>query len=162
MTRKKKFILTEAAATIPLVKRILVDIRVARARLNSIHRLQRTKKLNTAKRHELITESRNLRTTLRQLLDEAAALGVEVSEGVRCEALFAFEHQWIGPAGDHKIRPAYFAYSDALDTIREWFFADWPEHRHPPAATWWNQFRTKPAVAKTRATGRQTVSSGSA
>jgi hypothetical protein len=92
-------------------------------------------------------------------LSEAAYLGVEITPGVRCEALFPFEHQWVGPQGDNKIRPAYFVYNDVQDTIHEWFFSGWPNDRRHVNAAWWRQFRPTP-VSRLHSHGQQPVSSG--
>jgi hypothetical protein len=81
---------------------------------------------------------------LADALREASELGVEITPGVRCEALFSFDHQWIGPEGDNKIRPAYFVFNDAQATIEEWFFSGWPSDRRKVNPKWWHQFRQTP------------------
>lgn len=136
----------------PLVRQILRDVRETRCRLNAIARSQKQRGLTPKRRHDLQHQVRVNRGVLRQALDEATELGIEITDGVRCEALFPFEHRWIGVAGDGRIRSAYFVYSDGSDTIREWCFASWPDFRHPPAAIWWNQFRPGQRVPGTAAT----------
>jgi hypothetical protein len=142
----KTFILTEAAAMVPLVRRILRDIRASRARLSRIQRRLAQGRLTKAERDPLARESQDLRRNLAACLAEAESLGVEITPGVRCEALFPFEHQWIGPRGDGKLRPAYFVYSDAEPTIRKWFFSGWPRDRRVCSSHWWQTYR--PGVAR--------------
>lgn len=155
MTKTRgSFILTEAAQTLPLVRRILRDIREARSRLCRLERSQRASASETA------GERRRWRELLANCLSEAAYLGVEITPGVRCEALFPFEHQWVGPQGDNKIRPAYFVYDDAQATIHQWFFSGWPKDRRHVNSTWWRQFRPTPA-SRLKPSAQGTVGSGS-
>lgn len=145
MDRQKYFILTEAAATVPLVRRILVDVRRLRAERSRLERSIRLEEGKGADHEERLV---HVRRELAACLAEARTLGVEITSGVRCEALFPFEHQWVGPSGDGRIRLAYFVYNDALPTIRHWFFAGWPNDRRCCAEIWWSQFRgRRPAVA---------------
>lgn len=138
--RRRLFILTEAAATLPLVRRILVDVREARARLC---RLKRGRPNGD--------ERRDLSARLVELLAEAGRIGVEITPGVRCEALFPFEHQWIGPKGDGQLRLACFVYSDAEPTIRRWAFAGWLSEPRPCPAEWWRHFRPGQSLPRRRA-----------
>lgn len=147
------FILTEAAQTLPLVRRILRDIREARSRLC---RLDRSRNVSSAER---AAERRRWREQLAACLAEAVYLGIEITPGVRCEALFPFEHQWIGPQGDNKIRPAYFVYNDSQETICQWFFSGWPNDRRQVNPAWWRQFRPTPAH-RLRAAEKPRVATG--
>ena len=141
ITRHRNFILTEAAQMLPLVRRILRDVRAARSRLSRIDRLLRQDATN----RQRLREDRGFwRGELAAYLTEAAMLGVEITAGVRCEALFPFEHQWVGPQGDNKLRPAYFVYSDAEPTLKEWFFSGWPNDRRKINPKWWHQYRPTP------------------
>lgn len=133
MKTAKSFLLTEAAAMVPLVRRILRDVRSLRSEL--ARRQAGPSGALTAQRR------RALESELAFCLEESARLGVEITPGVRCEALFPFEHRWIGAGGDGKLRPAYFVYNDANETIREWFFAGWPSERREPAPEWWTVYR---------------------
>lgn len=142
-TARGAFILTEAAQMIPLIRRILRDVREARSRLCQIHRALAP--LVEADRPDLVEERRRWRRRLADCLAEAGCLGIEITPGVRCEALIPFEHQWIGPQGDGKIRPAYFVYNDAQNTITQWFFSGWPNDRRKVNPRWWGQFRPAPS-----------------
>lgn len=150
-TTRGTFILTEAAQMLPLVRRILHDLREARSRLCQINRRLRQTALSEDRdaidpeREALVAERRLWREKLADCLAEAGFLGIEITSGVRCEALFPFEHQWIGPNGDGKLRPAYFVYNDAQNSITEWFFSGWPNDRRKVNPRWWRQFRPAPA-----------------
>lgn len=141
MKTQRYFILTEAAAMLPLVRQILIDVREARSRIARLRRERDRAELNNSERAMLNRQWRHWGRKLANCQDEAITLGVEITPGIRCEALFPFEHQWIGPAGDGKIRPAYFVYSDAHSTIREWFFDGWPNDRRPIWPSWWETYR---------------------
>jgi hypothetical protein len=140
--RRGTFILTEAAERLPLVRRILRDVREARSRLSRIDRMLTG--LGEEARRRMEFERETYRRTLAEALRESSELGVEITPGIRCEALFAFDHQWIGPEGDNKIRPAYFVYNDAQSTIEQWFFSGWPSDRRKVNPKWWHQFRQAP------------------
>jgi hypothetical protein len=141
MKAQRYFILTEAAAMLPLVRRILIDIREARARIAHLRKLRGRAELTNAERATINRQWRHWGRKLANCQDEAITLGVEITSGIRCEALFPFEHQWIGPAGDGKIRTAYFVYSDAQTTIEEWYFDGWPSDRRPIWPSWWETYR---------------------
>jgi hypothetical protein len=143
-TRRGTFILTEAAQTLPLVRRILRDVREARSRLCRLNRVGVGTTEIARKAHQ--EERQRYRQQLSACLEEAAGLGVEITPGVRCEALFAFNHQWVGPDGDFKIRPAYFVFGDACDTISEWYFSGWPSDRRRVNPKWWHQYRPTPTA----------------
>lgn len=143
-TKKETFILTEAAEMLPLVRRILRDIRQARSQISRCRR--RPASVGTGAIHTVVDERRRWQDRLDLCLAEAAQLGIEITPGVRCEALFPFHHQWVGEEGDQKIRPAYFVYSDAEPTIRSWFFSGWPHDRRAVNARWWHQFRRTPTA----------------
>lgn len=141
MHGRRNFILTEAAAMIPLVRQLLVEVREGRARLAHLERQTHhgtPTDTNSSRRER---EQKICRDQLADALTELSRLGVEVSPGVRCEALFPFEHQWTGPKGDGKIRPAFFVFNDAQSTIDEWYFAGWPGDRRKVWPHWWQQFR---------------------
>jgi hypothetical protein len=141
MKPRRYFLLTEAAAMLPLVRQILVDVREARARAAHLqHELARTD-LGEADRAALAEQQRHWRDQLRGCLDEADRLGVEITAGIRCHALFPFEHQWIGPHGDGKIRSAFFLYNDAQPSITHWYFAGWPHDLRKVWPHWWKQHR---------------------
>lgn len=123
-----------------LVRQILRDVRETRSRIN---RLDRLCAVNKPARPEWLAERALCREQLRACLVEAESLGIEITPGVRCEALFPFQHQWVGPQGDNKLRPAYFVYSDAQTTITEWFFSGWPNDRRKVNPRWWRQFRSR-------------------
>ena len=141
MKAKSFLILTEAAAMVPLVRRILVDVREARSRLCAIEHRCRRVEWTACERTELKRRGLYWRDRLSGCLAEAEQLGVAITPGVRCEALFPFEHQWIGARGDGKVRQAYFIYNDALPTIRYWYFSGWPKDRRRIAPHWWNHYR---------------------
>lgn len=143
-TRRGTFILTEAARTLPLVRRILRDIRESRSRLCRFDRL--ANQLDEESFAVYANERTRWRAKLAECLRESAELGIAITAGVRCEALFPFDHQWIGPQGDNKIRPAYFVFNDANGTIEEWFFSGWPNDRRKVNPKWWHQFRSTPAA----------------
>lgn len=149
MRKRTAFILTEAAATLPLVRQILIDIREARARLSRLDRQIQNKQTRSAARLRLRNQKSQWRARLDDCLGEARRLGIEVTPGIRCEAHFPFDHQWTGPAGDGKIRPAFFVYNDAQATIDEWFFAGWPGDRRKICPKWWKLYR-QPAKATVR------------
>lgn len=140
MSSPKKFILTEAAAMVPLVRRILVDVRSCRAEISRLFRVVRNDASNSDARNRL----RQRREQLGACLREAKDLGVEISPGIRCEAFFPFDHQWIGRMGDRKLRPAYFLFSDAQPTITQWCFHGWPDHRMQVCEDWWKIRRNRP------------------
>jgi hypothetical protein len=141
--RRGTFILTEAAQRLPLVRRILRDVREARSRLSRIDRTLAG--VGEASRRRIEIDREYFRQRLADALREASELGVEITPGIRCEALFAFDHQWVGPEGDNKIRPAYFVFNDAQSTIEQWFFSGWPSDRRKVNPKWWHQFRQTPA-----------------
>src|SRR5690606_2218030 len=113
MPQPRYFILTEAVRLIPLVRRILVEVREARAKLSRTNRLLQRVDWTKEEELSLHQQRESALEQLQECLAEAQQLGVEITPGVRCEALFPFEHRWIGPYGDQKIRPAYFVYDDA-------------------------------------------------
>lgn len=139
MTGKRYFLLTDALAMLPLVRPILIDVRQARASLASIAR--RLDRADAADPLELLQKQAAQAKLLRECLDEAKRLGIRISDGVRCEAYFPFEHKWTGPKGDGRVRPACFVYSDAGDGIHEWFFEGWPNDRKSIPRTWRRLFR---------------------
>jgi hypothetical protein len=141
MTRRY-FILTEAAAMAPLVRQMLIEIREARSRILHLHRELQRCSTDAGATARLGIECRFWHDKLDDVLRECDQLGIEISPGVRCEALFPFEHQWTGPRGDGRIRRAYFVFNDAQATITEWFFAGWPNDRRKVWPHWWTQFRT--------------------
>lgn len=148
MQLERHFILTEAAAMVPLVRRILVDVREARARIARLRRERQDAELTKPDLARWRRRWRHWGRRLANCVDEACSLGVRITPGIRCEALFPFEHQWIGPAGDGKIRPAFFVYNDANPTIEEWIFAGWPNDRRTVCADWWKVNRPSPNRAQ--------------
>lgn len=141
MPQPRYFILTEAVRLIPLVRRILVEVREARAKLSRTNRLLQRVDWTKEEELSLHQQRESALEQLQECLAEAQQLGVEITPGVRCEALFPFEHRWIGPYGDQKIRPAYFVYDDARSTITEWYFSGWPRDRRRIADVWWTVVR---------------------
>ena len=129
---------------LPLVRRILQDIREARSRLCRLDR--EAMGLDDESLAGMNNQRTAWRAQLAECLRESAELGIAITAGVRCEALFPFDHQWIGPQGDNKIRPAYFVYNDANGAIEEWFFSGWPNDRRKVNPKWLHQFRTAPAA----------------
>ena len=146
MKSQRCFVLTEAAAMLPLIRRILTEVRSARSALSSTRRRLARFDLTKRERARLTQKEQAAQKTLTECLAEADKLGVLITPGVRCEALFPFEHQWIGPGADGKLRPAFFVYSDAKATITEWYFDGWPSDRRQVSSQWWQQFRrSRPA-----------------
>lgn len=145
------FILTEAAATLPLVRQILVDVREARARLSRLQRQLDAGLLDEAGRLAVVAEMKAWQCRLDSYQNEWEQLGIEVTPGVRCEAWFPFEHRWTGPGSDGKIRPARFVYCDSQPTIVEWFFNGWPNDRRQICPDWWHEYRAKPDKATSTA-----------
>lgn len=141
MKAERYYILTEAGEMIPMARRLLVEIREARARISRLRRHRERSDITPAERAQILRGWRHWSRKLANCLDEAFGLGIVITPGIRCEAHFPFEHQWIGPAGDGKIRPAYFIYSDANGTIEEWYFDGWPDDRRPVNPAWWTMFR---------------------
>ncbi len=144
MPALRTFVLTEAVQMIPLVQSILREVREVRSRMSKIERLLDAGEMIDARGNSL---KRNLDTMRRRLalcLIEAREFGFLITDGVRCEALFPFEHRWVGPQGDGKLRPAYFVYNDAQDSISQWFFRGWPNDRRAVNPVWWTQFRNPP------------------
>lgn len=136
----RKFILTEAAAMVPLVRRILADVRECRCQIHALRR--QLKKVEGTPAAGLITDELSaVEDRLRDALGEAESLGIVITDGIRCEALFPFDHKWVGPAGDNKIRRAYFVYSDAQPGITQWFFDGWPHDRRELWPGWWDIYR---------------------
>lgn len=124
---------------LPLVRRILVDLRRERSRLSRMSRSNQP----SANSRDRVTPSDFAATLKRivELVGEIESLGLEVTPGVRCVALFPFLHRWAKPGGDGKIRQAFFVYSDANETIHEWFFDGWPRDRRRCSSAWWQQYR---------------------
>jgi hypothetical protein len=147
---RKTFILTEAAATLPLVRVILRDIRDWRCRLSKVRRDALGRGADAERLMAGSALFRQLERKVADCLSEAERLGVRISDGVRCEALFPFEHRWVGPKGDGKLRLAWFAYNDASDTIDEWYFDGWPNDRRTVNPTWWHQFRRGQVLMRIR------------
>ncbi|MGL5095794.1 MAG: hypothetical protein ACRDD1_09410 [Planctomycetia bacterium] len=137
MKTGRTFILTEAAAQVPLVRRILMDVRAERARLSFADRRLERSDLPAREQWRWAGLQSDARKALAELLEEARSLGALVTPGVRCEAWFPFLHRWTGPKGDGRLRPAYFVYNDSQPTICEWFFDGWPDDRRPVAPAWW-------------------------
>ena len=133
---------------LPLVRRILSDVRTARCRQHYLERRLAGPGLTRSERGRFEDERADVRRRVDELLSESDHIGVEVTPGVRCEALFPFEHQWIGPQGDGKIRAAFFVYSDEHPTITDWFFKGWPDDRRKIWPQWWSMYRARPAVAQ--------------
>lgn len=150
MTTKKYFILTEAAAMVPLIRPILADVRETRARLTHRQRERSRAALTERQRADLDDEIVEMTRRLDTYVHEALSLGVEITPGVRCEALFPFEHQWTGPNGDGKIRAAYFVFSDGQETITQWFFRGWPDDRRDIWPHWWTQYRNSATAPRPR------------
>ena len=141
MRNNRLFILTEAAAMAPLLRKILVDLREARCRLSNLRRKLMRADLSKQGRIQAGRDEEAWRGKLLDCLAEADRLGVRITAGVRCEAHFPFEHKWIGPSGDDKIRPALFVYDDTQPTISEWIFDGWPKDRRKIWPSWWHIYR---------------------
>ncbi|MFO0944908.1 MAG: hypothetical protein U1D30_03010 [Planctomycetota bacterium] len=141
MKAERYFILTEAAEMIPVAQRLLVEVREARSRISLLRRQRERADLSAAERSQLVRGWRHWSRKLANCLDEAFGLGILITPGIRCEAHFPFEHQWVGPAGDGKLRPAFFVYSDANGTIEDWYFDGWPNDRRAVNPAWWTMFR---------------------
>lgn len=138
MTRQPRyFILAEAAKLVPLVRRILHDIREARAQLSKLDRMLERVDWTDEEEISLRQRRSDVVERLQECLAEASQLGVEITPGIRCVALFPFEHRWIGPKGDGRIRPAYFVFDDAHPTITQWYFSGWPNDRRKVNEKWW-------------------------
>ncbi|QDU61550.1 hypothetical protein Pan216_24110 [Planctomycetes bacterium Pan216] len=145
MIKRRTFTLSDATAMLPLISRVVKDIRGERSRLAKLARRLERADLSRADRELLQSERRRSRRLLTDHLAEANGLGVEITNGVRCEALFPFEHKWTGSHGDQRLRDAYFVYQDAQGTIREWYFSGWPNQRHLVPQRWQQVPRTVPA-----------------
>lgn len=139
--QNRYFILAEAAKLVPLVRTILVQVRATRSRLSRLARLLDRVDWTDAQELELRQQRSESLETLQECLAEASRLGVEITPGIRCEALFPFEHRWTGPFGDYRIRPAYFVYNDSQPSISQWFFSGWPKDRREIAEHWWSVTR---------------------
>ena len=147
--QSRYFILTEAARLVPLVRGILVEIREARSRLSRLGRLLDRVDWTPDEELSLRQQREAALEQLQNCLGEASRLGVEITSGVRCEALFPFEHRWVGQFGDQQVRQAYFIYDDSKSALSQWFFSGWPRDRRPISKHWWTV--TRPAFgSKTR------------
>lgn len=141
MDSERRFILTEAVAMLPLVRRILTDVRESRCRLCRLRRQLERADHPGSEQVRMKDLARHWQVRLDDCLSEAGVLGIRITPGVRCEAHFPFDHQWIGPASDGKIRPACFVYRDAEPTIGEWIFDGWPSGRRRIWPDWWRVYR---------------------
>ena len=141
MTTERYFLLPEAADMAPFIRRLLVDIRTSRARLSLSDRLLERVDLAPSRRATEEAELRDCRRRLGESVAEAARLGVVITPGIRCEALFPFRHRWTGPHGDGAIRDAYFVFNDAEPSVYRWYFAGWPSDRREVWPHWWHATR---------------------
>ena len=119
---RRTFVLREAVAMIPLAVRIVADVREARCRLSRLRRRA--------------GDGRFWQGQLDTAVGEADDLGVRITGGVRCELLFPFDHRWVGPGADGRVRPAWFVLDEPDRRIDRWFFDGWPEDRRVVPADW--------------------------